>query len=130
SRDEIEQMLASHRLYLETEYRQGHRANLASADLAGAYLDGAQFLNCAQLIVTRNWQSAFAMRRSVVVRLSLTGCLKNRCISLLDADNTCRTTGRLSCQAAPAAAAPIARRGYTPRRAVAAAELVVPGSSG
>ena len=32
---------------------------LDGADLAGAYLDGAQFLNCAQLIVTRNWQSAF-----------------------------------------------------------------------
>ena len=32
---------------------------LYGADLAGAYLDGTQFLNCAQLIVTRNWQSAF-----------------------------------------------------------------------
>jgi hypothetical protein len=28
-------------------------------DLAGAHLYDAQFLNCAQLIVTRNWQSAF-----------------------------------------------------------------------
>ena len=35
SRDEIEQMLAAHRLYLETEYHQGHRANFASADLSG-----------------------------------------------------------------------------------------------
>src|SRR5882762_1140227 len=34
SRDEIEQMLAAHRLYLETEYHQGHRANFASADLS------------------------------------------------------------------------------------------------
>ena len=33
SRDEIEQMLAEHQLYLETEYHQGHRANFASADL-------------------------------------------------------------------------------------------------
>ena len=32
---------------------------LDGADLAGAFLTGAQFLNCAQLIVTRNWQSAF-----------------------------------------------------------------------
>ena len=32
---------------------------LDSADLAGAFLHGAQFLNCAQLVVTRNWQSAF-----------------------------------------------------------------------
>ena len=33
SPDEIEQMLASHRLYLETEYHEGHRANFSSADL-------------------------------------------------------------------------------------------------
>lgn len=32
---------------------------LDSADLAGAFLHGAQFLNCAQLVVTRSWQSAF-----------------------------------------------------------------------
>jgi hypothetical protein len=32
---------------------------LDRADLSGAFLNGAQFLNCAQLIVTRNWQSAF-----------------------------------------------------------------------
>src|SRR5919198_659946 len=33
SPDEIEQTLASHRLYLETEYHEGHRANFSSADL-------------------------------------------------------------------------------------------------
>jgi hypothetical protein len=33
SPDQIEQMLAEHQLYLETEYHQGHRANFASADL-------------------------------------------------------------------------------------------------
>ena len=32
---------------------------LDGADLVGAFLNGAQFLNCAQLAVTRNWQSAF-----------------------------------------------------------------------
>ena len=32
---------------------------LSQANLAGAFLYGAQFLNCAQLVVTRNWQSAF-----------------------------------------------------------------------
>jgi len=32
---------------------------LDGADLAGAFLFGARFLNCAQLIATRNWQSAF-----------------------------------------------------------------------
>jgi uncharacterized protein YjbI with pentapeptide repeats len=31
------------------------KAVLDGADLAGAFLTGAQFLNCAQLIVTRNW---------------------------------------------------------------------------
>ncbi len=35
------------------------KAALDGADLADAYLDGAQFLNCAQLIVARNWESAF-----------------------------------------------------------------------
>ena len=35
------------------------KAVLDDADLAGAFLYGAQFLNCAQLVVTLNWQSAF-----------------------------------------------------------------------
>lgn len=35
------------------------KATLDGADLTEAHLDGAQFLNCAQLIVTRNWESAF-----------------------------------------------------------------------
>jgi uncharacterized protein YjbI with pentapeptide repeats len=35
------------------------KAVLDGANLAGAFLAVAQFLNCAQLIVTRNWQSAF-----------------------------------------------------------------------
>jgi uncharacterized protein YjbI with pentapeptide repeats len=33
------------------------KAVLDGADLADAFLYGAQFLNCAQLVVTRNWQS-------------------------------------------------------------------------
>src|SRR5436305_13360979 len=40
SPDEFEQMLSSHRLYLETEYHEGHRANFASADLAGRDFSG------------------------------------------------------------------------------------------
>jgi uncharacterized protein YjbI with pentapeptide repeats len=40
SLDEIERMLAEHRLYLETEYREGHRANFASADLTGRDFSG------------------------------------------------------------------------------------------
>ena len=35
------------------------KAVLDGADLSGANLIGAQFLNCAQLVTTRNWQSAF-----------------------------------------------------------------------
>jgi hypothetical protein len=33
SSGEIERMLSEHRLYLETEYHQGRRANFSSADL-------------------------------------------------------------------------------------------------
>ena len=40
SPDEIEQMLADHRLYQETEYRQGHRANFSSTDLTGLDFSG------------------------------------------------------------------------------------------
>ena len=35
------------------------KAVLDGANLAGAFLTAAQFLNCAQLVVSRNWQSAF-----------------------------------------------------------------------
>jgi len=35
------------------------KAVLDHANLAGAFLSDAQFLNCAQLVVARNWQSAF-----------------------------------------------------------------------
>ena len=35
------------------------KAMLDGANFAGAFLTEAQFLNCAQLMVTRNWQSAY-----------------------------------------------------------------------
>src|SRR5215467_10703043 len=35
------------------------KAVLDDADLTGAFLYGVQFLNCAQLVVARKWQSAF-----------------------------------------------------------------------
>ena len=35
------------------------KAVLDGAELSGANLIGAQFLNCAQLVAARNWQSAF-----------------------------------------------------------------------
>jgi len=34
------------------------KAVLDGANLAGTFLTGAQFLNCAQLVVARNWQAA------------------------------------------------------------------------
>ena len=34
------------------------KAALDGADLSGANVSGAQFLDCAQLVATRNWQSA------------------------------------------------------------------------
>src|SRR3984893_9448592 len=40
SPDETERMLAEHRLYLETEYHQGHRANFSSTDLTGRDFSG------------------------------------------------------------------------------------------
>jgi len=48
------------------------KAVLDGADLAGAFLYETQFLNCAQLAVTRNWQSAFRDEAFVVVALCLT----------------------------------------------------------
>src|ERR1700682_388139 len=40
SPNEIERMLTEHRLYLETEYHQGHRANFSSDDLTGRDFSG------------------------------------------------------------------------------------------
>ena len=40
SANEVEQMLASHQLYLKTEYHQGHRADFSSADLTGSDFAG------------------------------------------------------------------------------------------
>ena len=40
SSEEIAQMLASHRLYRETEYHEGHRADFSSVDLAGRNFSG------------------------------------------------------------------------------------------
>src|ERR1700736_4727072 len=44
--------------YTQLEGANFFKAVLDGADLAEAFLTGAQFLNCAQLIVARNWQSA------------------------------------------------------------------------
>ena len=41
SPDEIERMLAEHRLYLETEYHQSRRAHLSSTDLTARIFAGS-----------------------------------------------------------------------------------------
>jgi len=40
SPDEIERILAEHRLYLETEYHQGYRADFSPTDLTGRDFSG------------------------------------------------------------------------------------------
>ena len=40
---EVEQRLAAHRLYLQTDRRQGRRANFSSTDLSGLDFFGATF---------------------------------------------------------------------------------------
>src|SRR5262249_54899759 len=40
SPSEIEKILELHRVYLETEYHEGHRANFSSADLSGRDFSG------------------------------------------------------------------------------------------
>ena len=48
--------------YLSCTHLEGaklFKAALGGANLAEAFLAGAQFLNCAKLTVTRNWESGF-----------------------------------------------------------------------
>ena len=100
SPDEIERMLAEHRLYLETEYHEGHRANFSSADLSGrdfsglnlrgikmdrALLSGADFtgthLQSANLVGALAEQACFdradlsrAREPSILTNIYLTQC--------------------------------------------------------
>src|ERR1700749_4676496 len=72
SPDEIERMLAEHRLYLETEYHQGHRANFASADLAGRDFSG---LNLRGIKMDRAFLSGADFTGAHVQSASLIGAL-------------------------------------------------------
>src|SRR5260370_9860810 len=107
SPDEVERMLAEHRLYLETEYHQGHRANFSSADLAGrdssglnlrgikmdrALLSGADFtgthLQSANLIGAILQEACFDRADLSRARLSganlVSASLENACLSKAD----------------------------------------------
>src|SRR3984893_5873998 len=58
------------------------KAVLNGADLAGASLTEAQFLNCAQLVVSRNWQSA-SRDDTLACGASYPGCVQSRRLSPL-----------------------------------------------
>src|SRR5438874_5170782 len=104
---EIEEMLEEHRLYLETEYHEGHRANFASADLSGqdfsglnlrgikmdrAVLRGADFtgahLQRANLIGTISEAARFNRADLTGARLSganlVSASLENACLANSD----------------------------------------------
>ena len=75
SRDEIEDVLAAHRLYLETEYHQGHRGNFASADLSGQDFSG---LNLRGIRMDRAVLSGAAFTCAQLQRATLIGVISER----------------------------------------------------
>src|SRR6516162_7987279 len=72
SPEEIERQLAGHRLYLETEWRQGHRANFASADLTGRDFAG---LNLRGIKMDRALLKGADCTRAGLQRANLIGAL-------------------------------------------------------
>src|SRR6202045_2210774 len=69
---EIERLLAEHRLYLETEYHEGHRANFASADLTGRDFSG---LNLRGIKMDRAVLTGAHFTRALLQRANLIGTL-------------------------------------------------------
>src|SRR5215471_3485196 len=61
------------------------KAMLDDADLAEAFLYGAQFLNYAQLVVARNWQSAFR-DETLACGASMRFHSEQRCVGVFDPD--------------------------------------------
>src|SRR6202011_462523 len=72
SSDEIERMLAEHRVYLETEYHQGHRANFSSADLTGLDFSG---LNLRGIKMDRTLLSGADFTRAHLQSANLIGAV-------------------------------------------------------
>ncbi len=96
---EIERLLAEHRLYLETEYHQGHRANFSSADLAGRDFSGLNLLlqearlNRADLsgarlsganLVSANLESACLAKADMEFALMANAMLRGACLREAD----------------------------------------------
>jgi len=75
SPDEIERALVEHRLYLETGYHQGHRANLSSADLAGRDFSG---LNLRGIKMDRALLSGADFTGAHLQSANLTGAIAER----------------------------------------------------
>jgi hypothetical protein len=87
--DEIERMLAEHRLYLETEYHQGHRANFASADLTGRDFSG---LNLRGVKMDRALLSGADFAAAHLQAATLIGAIAERaCFDRADPSRVSRT---------------------------------------
>jgi uncharacterized protein YjbI with pentapeptide repeats len=91
SGDEIERMLAEHRLYPETEYHQGHRANFSSADLTAQDFSG---LNLRGIKMDRALLSGADFSGAHLQSANLTGAiLQEACFDRADLS---RVTGAAS----------------------------------
>src|SRR5258707_15535707 len=69
SPDETERLLAEHRLYVETEYHEGHRANFASADLTGGVFSGLKLRGITMdraVLRGANFSGAHLQRASMI----------------------------------------------------------------
>src|SRR6201987_5486947 len=75
SPDQTERMLAEHRLYLESEYHQGHRANFSSTDLTGRDFSG---LNLRGIKMDRALLSGADFTGAHLQSASLIGALAER----------------------------------------------------
>jgi uncharacterized protein YjbI with pentapeptide repeats len=75
SPDEIERMLAEHRLYLETEYHEGHRTNFSSVDLTGRDFSG---LNLRGIKMDRALLSGADFTGAHLQSANLTGAIAER----------------------------------------------------
>jgi hypothetical protein len=88
SHDQIEEMLAAHRLYVETERRQGRRADFALtaavlAPLLGIYAISAAILHTFERAVMTPAQLAADNLRRRIVRLVILGAILVALIYLL-----------------------------------------------